>query len=78
LKVVRHSIAHSNLFFGGEQQLEHIYIGSRVNRDDANGPYVVLRGTIEAVDHLVSAWLGRLRDLRASPSVIWQEIETAA
>jgi hypothetical protein len=78
LKVVRHSIAHSNLFFGGEQRLEHIHIGSRLNRDDPNGPYVVLRGTIGAVDHLVSAWLGRLRDLRASPSVIWQEIEIAA
>lgn len=78
LKTVRHSIAHSNLFFGGEKKLEHIYIGSRLNRNDTTGTYIVLRGTIKAVDHMVAAWLERVGDLRASPSLVWRELEQAA
>ncbi|MDP2319178.1 MAG: hypothetical protein Q8O42_07575 [Acidobacteriota bacterium] len=78
LKTVRHSIAHSNLFFGGERKIEHIYLGSRKDRDLENGPYSVLRGTVGAVENMVDAWIDNLQRLRTSPSLIWHELEAAA
>jgi hypothetical protein len=78
LRTIRHSIAHSNLFFGGEQTIEHIYFGSRKERDIENGNYRVVRGTVGAVEHLVDAWINNLHGLRTSPSLIWRELEEAA
>ena len=77
LQMVRHSVAHSNLFFGGATTIEHIYLGSRRERDPDTGKYRVLRCTLEALNRLVDAWVANVRKLRTSPSLIWQELEAA-
>ena len=78
LKTVRHSVAHSNLFFGGESTIEHVYLGSRKERDPATGKYLIVRCTIDELNHLVSAWISNVQNLRVSPSLIWRELEEAA
>lgn len=78
LKIVRHSLAHSNLFFGGEQKIEHLYLGSRIDRDRDTGPYRVVKGTVAAVGHLADSWNSNLQRLRTTASLIWRELDAAA
>lgn len=78
LETIRHSVAHSNLFFGGEQIIEHVYLGSRKGRDPKNEKYRVVCCTVVELQHLVDAWITNLQELDVSPSLIWYEIENAA
>lgn len=78
LQTVRHSVAHSNLFFGGDTKIEHIYLGSRRENDPETEKYRVVRCTVYELNHLVDAWISNLQSLRVSPSLIWDELERAA
>lgn len=78
LQTIRHSVAHSNLFFGGEVTIEHIYLGSRRERDPETGKYRVVRCTAHELHHFVDAWISNVQKLRVSPSLIWRELEVAA
>lgn len=78
LKTIRHSIAHSNLFFGGEQKIEHVYLGSRKEINSETNKYRVLRCTVAGLQHFVDVWISNLQRLRVSSSLIWREIEEAA
>jgi len=78
LQVVRHSTAHSNLFFGGEEQIEHIFLGSRLERDSMTNKYRVFQCTPLSLDHLLNRWFLNVEQLRESPALIWAELEAAA
>lgn len=78
LQTIRHSVAHSNLFFGGDVTIEHIYLGSRKERDPETNNYRVVRCTLHELNHLVDAWVSNLQKLRVSPSLIWRELDKAA
>ncbi len=78
LETVRHAVAHSNLFFGGKSKIEHVYLGTRRERDSATRRYRVIRCTIDELDHLMDIWISNVRKLRVSPSLIWHELEDAA
>jgi hypothetical protein len=77
LKVIRHAIAHSNLFFGGESMIQHVYLGNRLDRRDT-AKYQVIQATVTELDLLVTGWLRNVQKLRTSPSVIWRAVEEAA
>ena len=78
LETIRHSVAHSNIFFGGEYQIEHIYLGSRRERLPETGKYRVIRCTVGELDQLVDASIHNVQKLRLSPALIWRELEAAA
>jgi len=78
LRTIRHSAAHSNLFFGGEVTIEHIYLGKRMENDLETDKYRVVRGSVSAVNHVIDAWIRNVHGLRVSPSLIWQELDDAA
>lgn len=78
LQIVRHSTAHSNLFFGGSETIEHIYLGNRRERDENTNKYRVLRCTPDALEDLVERWFHNVEHLQSSPALIWAEIEKAA
>ena len=78
LQVVRHSTAHSNLFFGGEEQIEHIFLGSRRERVAMTNKYRVFQCTPSSLDHLLNRWFLNVERLRDSPALIWAELEAAA
>ena len=78
LQTIRHSVAHSNLFFGGELAIEHIYLGSRRERDRETDKYKVVRSSVGALDQLINAWIVNVQRLRVSPSLIWCELDEAA
>jgi hypothetical protein len=77
LEIIRHSVAHSNVFFGGESQIEHVYLGNR-----AKGPgretYTILRCNVRELEDLLDSWIGNVQKLRVNPALIWQELEAAA
>lgn len=78
LSTVRHFVAHSNLFFGGEASIEDVYLGSRRERDPNTQKYTVIRCTVGELNHLVDAWIMNVQRLRVSPALIWNELERAA
>ena len=78
LETIRHSVAHSNLFFGGEHQIEHVYLGSRREKLPETGKYRVIRCTVGELGHLVDAWIHNVQKLRVSPALIWRELDAAA
>lgn len=78
LQTIRHSVAHSNLFFGGELAIEHIYLGSRRENDRGTDKYRVVRSNVRAINHLIDAWILNVQKLRVSPSLIWRELDEAA
>lgn len=78
LNILRHSIAHSNLFFGGETVIEHIYFANKRERDRTSNKYTVIRCDVQNMINLIDAWIENLQTLRISPSLIWKELETAA
>lgn len=78
LEIIRHSVAHSNIFFGGGHRIEHVYLGSRRDRLPNTGKYRVIRCTVRELGHLVDAWIHHLQKLRVSPTLIWRELEAAA
>lgn len=79
LETIRHSVAHSNLFFGGGGvEIEHVYLGNRRERLPDTGKYQVIRCTVSELGHLVDAWIHNLQELRVSPVLIWRELEAAA
>jgi len=78
LQTIRHSAAHSNLFFGGEMTIEHIFLGNRRERDPNTDKYRVARGSVRALDHLIDAWIQNVEKLRVSPWLIWRELGEAA
>lgn len=78
LEIVRHATAHSNLFFGGSETIEHIYLGNRQDRDEKTNKYRVLRCSPDALENLVDQWHCNVERLRSSPALIWAEIEKAA
>ena len=78
LRLVRHCVAHSNLFFGGESQIEHVFLGSRREKSENSGSYRVIRCTTGALDHLIDAWLDNVEKLRVNPAMIWRELRMAA
>lgn len=53
LQTIRHSVAHSNLFFGGELTIEHIYLGSRREKDRETNKYRVVRSLMS----LITLWM---------------------
>jgi hypothetical protein len=77
LQTIRHSVAHSNLFFGGEKTIEHIFLGSR-REPEPTDRYRVARSSVHALNHLIDAWLRNVQKLRVSPSLIWPELDEAA
>ena len=78
LQTIRHSVAHSNVFFGGESKIEHIYLGSRREKDRQTDKYEVVQSSVGALNHLIDAWISNLQKLRVSPSLIWPELGEAA
>ncbi len=79
LKAIRHAIAHSNLYFGGEgKDIEHIFFGKRNERDTQTGKYFVVGCTIPELNQLINSWLTNVQTLRVSPELIWAELEKAA
>ena len=78
LQVVRHSTAHSNLFFGGEEQIEHIFLGSKRERDPMTNKYRVFQCTPSSLDRLLNRWFLNMEQLRDSPALIWAALEVAA
>lgn len=78
LQTIRHSVAHSNLFFGGEKTIEHIFLGSRRERDPNTDRYRVARSSVHAINHLIDAWIQNVQKLRVSPEMIWRELDEAA
>ena len=78
LKILRHSIAHSNLFFGGNEDIEHIYFGNRKERDSKTNKYTVLCCSVAEMNHLVGCWISNVSKLSANPYLIWQTIDKAA
>src|SRR3989442_4334774 len=42
LETIRHAVAHSNLFFGGESVIAHVYLGSRMERNSETNKYRVI------------------------------------
>ncbi len=78
LRLCRHSVAHSNLFFGGEAAIEHIYLGSRREPDAETEKYRVIQVTVPGLNDLIDGWMRNVQKLRVSPSLIWREIAEAA
>ena len=79
LKVVRHALAHSNLYFGGENSvIQHIYFGNRADANKQTDQYRVIRGSIKDVQQMLETWLDRVQLLRGSSSLVWQAIDEAA
>lgn len=78
LRVIRHATAHSNLFFGGKEQIEHIFLGSRLEQDQMTNKYRVYKCTPLSLDHLINRWFLNVEQLRGSPALIWAELEAAA
>jgi len=78
LEILRHSIAHSNLYFRGKKEIEYIYFGSRKERDRNTEKYKVIICSVKAMDTLINCWIDHLCNLKTSPWLIWQEIEKAA
>lgn len=50
LQTITHSVAHSNLLFGGDSTIEHIYLGSRRENDPETTKYRVIRCTVDGMD----------------------------
>lgn len=50
LQTITHSVAHSNLLFGGDSTIEHIYLGSRSENDQETTKYRVIRCTVDGMD----------------------------
>lgn len=78
LQTIRHSVAHSNIFFGGELTIEHIYLGSRRESNRETDKYRVVRSSVRTLNHLIDAWILNVQRLRVSPSLIWRELDEAA
>ncbi|MBP7017064.1 MAG: hypothetical protein KBB23_07745 [Smithella sp.] len=78
LRVLRNSTAHSNLFFGGEEQIEHIFLGNKLEQDRMTNKYQVFQCTPSSLDHLLNRWFLNMERLRDSPALIWAELEAAA
>jgi hypothetical protein len=77
LEIIRHSVAHSNVFFGGQSAIDHVYLG---NRTPSLGPktYTVLRCSVRELEHLVDCWIQNVQKLRVNPALIWRELKAAA
>jgi hypothetical protein len=75
---IRHAVAHSNLFFGGEKKIDHIFLGKRVDRDPENKKFEVIRCGVSDLNKLMDSWITNVQKLRASPALIWSELEKAA
>lgn len=78
LTIIRHSVAHSNLFFGGENIIEHIFLGSRREKGDNERHFRVIQCTVPGLNHLIDAWIRKLQELQVNPALIWRELEPAA
>jgi hypothetical protein len=79
LKIVRHALAHSNIYFGGENStIQHIYFGNRADRARGTDQYKVIRGSVQDVKRMIDTWLKNLHGLRASSALVWQAIDEAA
>jgi hypothetical protein len=78
LRLIRNSIAHSNMFFGGENTIEHIYLGNHRERDPKTEKYQVVGCTVHELNHLVDAWVSNVQKLPVKPSLIWRELDEAA
>lgn len=78
LERIRHATAHSNLYFGGASKaIQHIYFGNRYERDRKTDQYIVIRCDVAGLTALVNAWILNVAKLRISPTLIWEELETA-
>ena len=77
LAIIRHSVAHSNIYFAGENEIEHIYLGNRKDILPNTNKYRVVRCTVYELEHLINVWISNLQKLRASPFLIWHELEVA-
>ena len=77
LKTLRHSIAHSNLYFGGENKIEHIYFANKEERNNETEKYTVIKCTISAMVVLVDNWIKNLCSLENNPNLIWRLIDEA-
>ncbi len=79
LRIVRHALAHSNVYFGGEHStIQHVYFGNRADRERETDQYKVIRGSVQDVQQMLDTWLRNMRLLRASPALVWQAIDEAA
>lgn len=75
LDTLRHSLAHANLFFGGEDDIEHIYFGNRRERDKNTNKYRVIRCPVLDLNNLVNAWISNLETTSVGYSEIIDELE---
>jgi len=78
LRIIRHSIAHSNLLFGGEEHIEHIYLGSLIDENDRQRGWHVIRCNLSELNTLIDSWINNLQKAGARPSVVWTELEVEA
>lgn len=78
LLTIRNALAHSNLHFGGENEIRHIYFGKREDRDPGSDRYVVIGCDVASLERLVTAWLDNVEAVAATSRTIWGEVERAA
>ena len=79
LRTVRHAVAHSNVYFGGEgEDIDHIYFGNRTEQDEMTDKYKVVRGTLADVTRMISSWLDNVGRLRATSALVLQALDEAA
>ena len=77
LQIIRHSVAHSNVFFDGESKIEHVYLGNR-RPGAGRETYCVIRCKVHELERLIDCWIRNVQKLRVNPALIWNELEVAA
>jgi len=78
LGALRHSLAHSNFFFGGEEQIEDIYFGSKRENKESTEKYTVYRCSIVSLNYLLDSWIENVASEAVSSKLIWQELDQVA
>jgi len=78
LRTLRHSLAHSNFFFGGEQQIEDVYFGAKREKKESTEKYTVYRCSVNSLNHLLDSWIEKVSSEAVSSEVIWRELDQIA
>jgi len=69
LKRLRHALAHSNIHFGGEEEISHVYFGSWLSRT-CKDRFQVFGCGINDLRHLSCSWIENLARLDQTRPVI--------
>ena len=77
LKIIRHSIAHSNLYFGGQETIQHIYFGNRRSNSPQSDEYRIIRATVAESEYLCERWIENVVNLKAHPALLFEALAVA-